>query len=69
MSTLIVDKIPEDLKNNFRAECVRRGIPMREVIMRLMALELDENFSSVLTYEKKLVYTDKMIRNKDMRTK
>ena len=73
MATLIVDNIPEDLKNNFRAECLRRGLHMRDVIMRLMAFELDEHISVVL-YPKEekeagLKYQDKMIRTSDRRTK
>jgi len=48
MATLLIDRIPEELKNNFKAECYRRGIKMRDVILRLLELELDDNFSSVL---------------------
>ena len=73
MATLIVDHIPEDLKNNFRAECLRRGLHMKDVIMRLMAFELDERILVVL-YPKEeteagLKYSDKMIRNSDIWTK
>ncbi len=49
MGAIIIDRIPEDLRRNFKAECVRRGLPMREVIMRLMEMELDERFSMILT--------------------
>lgn len=48
MGAIIIDKVPDDLRNEFKAECVRRGLSMREVIIRLMEMELDERFSNIL---------------------
>lgn len=53
MGTLIVDKIPDELKNEFKAECYKRGLKMRDVIIRLMEMELDERFSSILKKKEK----------------
>lgn len=53
MATLIIDKIDETIKNEFKAECVRRGLTMKEVLIRLMQLELDEHFSVVLKSKEK----------------
>ncbi len=45
---MIIERVPEDLRNEFKAECARRGLTMREVILRFMQMELDERFSAVL---------------------
>lgn len=45
---MIIEKVPEDLRNEFKAECYKRGLNMREVLIRLMQMELDERFSMVL---------------------
>ena len=53
MGAIIIDRIPEDLRNRFKSECYRRGLHIRDVIIRLMELELDKHFSSVINPKEK----------------
>lgn len=53
MATLIVDKISDELKNEFKSQCYKRGLNMRDVIIRLMEMELDERVSVILKPQEK----------------
>ena len=55
MGTLIVDKIPDEIKNAFKSACYKRGLNMRDVIIRLMEMELDERVSVILKPKEKKV--------------
>ena len=59
MGTIIIDNVDDELKNRFKAECYKRGLSMREVLLRLMELELDKQFSVVLEQRKEVTRSTK----------
>ena len=51
MGAIIINNVDEKLRNDFKSACYKRGVPMRTVILRLMELELDNNFSCLIDRE------------------
>ena len=44
MGAIIIDKIDERLRRDFKAHCIKSGLTMREAICRLMRFELEKHF-------------------------
>ncbi len=44
MEIIRVEKIPDELKKEFKSQCVLAGMTMREAFIRLMGLVVEERF-------------------------
>ncbi len=54
MEIIRIEKVPEELKREFKSHCVLSGITMREGLIRLMGLEIEDRILSCPIKEKEL---------------
>lgn len=54
MEIIRVEKVPDELKREFKSHCVLAGITMREGLIRLMGLEIENRILACPVKEKEL---------------
>ncbi len=54
MEIIRVEKVPDDLKREFKSQCVLAGMTMREAIIRLMGMVVEERILVCPVKEKEL---------------
>ena len=46
MEIIKIEKVPDELKRDFKSHCAKNDITMREALIRLMGLEVEERILS-----------------------
>ena len=54
MEIIRIEKVPDDLKREFKSQCVLAGLTMREALIRLMGMVVEDRILVCPIKEKRL---------------